>query len=122
MNNRDPFNDIVRELFGGDPRSDPEEIFGREEDGQGIEFIDSGKEVYLIFELPGFSEADVKVDLSGRELKISAKVKNVEGVQSYLARKLQGGVVIMREIPRSIKSKKYNWTLRNGVLEVTFRK
>ena len=71
----DPFDEIVKGLFGGSRgsvRSRGRQKFSEgEEEDRIIDFIEDGKNIYLIFELPGFSIDDVSVTIKGKEININ---------------------------------------------------
>ncbi|MBD3252218.1 Hsp20 family protein [Candidatus Pacearchaeota archaeon] len=120
----DPFEDIVREIFGGSPvrRARKDTFIKGEDEDRVIDFIEDEDKVYLIFELPGYNENDISVAVKGKELEISAKKSNGENIQDYLHQKLRNGISIRKNIPKFINSKKMSHTMRNGVLEVVFNK
>ncbi|MBS3098644.1 Hsp20/alpha crystallin family protein [Candidatus Pacearchaeota archaeon] len=121
----DPFDSIVREFFGGSPirrgKKKQQFIQGEEEDRK-IDFVDDEKKVYVVFELPGFTEKDVSVRVHERELEIIAKKRDRERMQDYLSEKLERGIVIKKELPNFVNPKKFSHTMRNGILEVVFEK
>ena len=118
----DPFEGIMREFFGGSPvRSSRQFIRGEEED-RNLDFVEDEKKVYLVFELPGFREEDVSIEVNGRDLEISAQKKNGESMQDYLNQKLRRGVVIKKKLPSMVDSKNFSHTMKNGVFEVVFNK
>ena len=53
---------------------------------------------------------------------VDARKKIFEKVQSYLSEKLSSGLNIVKVLPDFIKTKKFDYTFRNGVLEVRFKK
>ena len=124
----DGFEDIVREFFGEgrtnnySKRKNRETIIRGEEDERDIDFVEDKDRFYIIFELPGYTEKDIIVLVQGSVLEIRAKKKNGEEMQDYLSQKLQRGEIIRKEIPKFIKTKKFSYNMRNGVLEVTFNK
>lgn len=124
----DSFEDIVNQFFGrsGVSRKSPSQlnrkrafIRGEEED-RDIDFIECSDGVYLIFELPGYGENEVVVVVEENKLEISAKKRNGEFVQGYLRDKLRQGVSFSRELPKIVNPKKFDYTMRNGVLEIKF--
>lgn len=121
--NDDPFDEIVREFFGENQtnrRKYSEKIIEGEDEERTIDFIESGKNIFLIFEIPGYSEEDVSVKLKGKVIEITAKKKNLENVQGYLSRKLRGGVYLKKTLPNFINFNKFNHTFKNGILEIVF--
>lgn len=121
----DPFEDILREFFDHSPserRMRRRTIIKGEEEERNIDFVESEDKAYLVFELPGYSEKEVIVFLKGNELEITAKKENGEGMQSYLNEKLKGGIHFNRILPKFINAKKFNKSMKNGVLEIVFEK
>ena len=119
----DPFEDLVREFLGDSSykRQRKKFITGEDED-RIIDFIDDEEYIYLIFELPGFSEKDISVEVRGRELEIYSKKSNSEAVQDYLHQKLTQGVQLKKQIPSFVSPKNFKYTMRNGILEIIFLK
>lgn len=103
----DPFDSIVREFFGeNNKRAQRKESFIKgEEDERVIDFIENSDNAYLIIELPGFSEEDIKVVLEGRTLQIKAQKKELDNIKDYLAKKLARGEIYTRSIPQKIEAK-----------------
>lgn len=120
----DPFDDIVREFFGQHTgmRRYQGHASRREREDRSADVIEDENSVFLIFELPGYDESDVSVEVEGRVLEISAKKSSKEGIQDYLHQKLRQGVSLRRQLPSFINSKKSSHTLKNGILEIVFEK
>jgi HSP20 family molecular chaperone IbpA len=121
----DSFDNIVRDLFGNstlERRNRRETIIKGEEEDRNIDFVETDNKIYLIFELPGYNEKDILVLVNGKELEITAKKINIDGVQDYLLDKLQAGSFFKRILPQFINPKKSSHTIRNGVLEIIFDK
>lgn len=130
----DPFEEIINEFLGGRNRDSrvskriysdgEEEIIKGEEEERYIDFIEDEKKVYVIFELPGYSEKDVSVILNGKELSISVKKKqcDVDKMQNYLNKKFCKGMEIKKNLPKFISTKKFSHTMKNGILEVVFER
>lgn len=122
--NDDPFDSIFEEFFGGSRpgfRKREKFIIGEDEE-RVIDVIDTGDKAYLIFELPGYNEEDVSIDIRGRTIEISIEKRNVEGIKEYLAQKLSAGLRYTRKLPDSINPKNFEYTLKNGILEIKFDK
>jgi|SRR3989338_6615481 len=121
----DPFDNIIEEFFG---RSRPRTRYKREQFIKGedeervIDFIETDEKVYLIFEIPGYIEKDVTVEINGKNIEITAQKKNLENVKDYLAQKLAYGMHYKRALPDYINTKKFTHTIKNGILEITFDK
>jgi HSP20 family molecular chaperone IbpA len=122
--NNDPFESIVREFFGETPKRKYEKRFitQGEEEERVIDFIESDGKAYLVFELPGFDEDDVFVNISGKTIEIIAKKKNTAEAKEYLSQKLKNGIRYKRTLPDFINPKKFRYTQKNGILEVVFDK
>lgn len=122
--NDDPFEDIVREFFGQEEGREkhPHEIIRGEEDERTIDFIETENKVFLVFEIPGYSKEDIILNVKKAEVEIIVKKKNLENVQDYLSQKLRHGIYFKKHLPNFVNHKKFNWTLKNGILEVSFDK
>ena len=122
----DPFENIVRELFGGRTsrikEDNYEEIIDSEREERVIDFIQDENYIYLIFELPGYNEKDISISIKGRALEIIVKKRSVGEVQNYLMQKLNEGLFIKKNLPNFIKTKNFKHTIKNGVLEIVFIK
>ncbi len=119
--NNDPFEDIVNQFFGNQVRSRRRTKRAVEEEEQNTQFIEEENCVYLIIELPGYSEKDINLSVDDDTISVSAKTKQVVA-QDYLAQKQREGITIEQIIPENIKTKNFKKTFRNGILEVTFEK
>jgi HSP20 family molecular chaperone IbpA len=118
----DPF-DIFREFFGDSPkRKVRKEFIQGEEEERVIDLVELNGKAYLIFELPGYEEDDIFVNVTGRLIEIIAKKKNLEGIKDYLAQKFKQGVRYKRTLPDFVNTKKFDYTQKNGILEVVFSK
>ncbi|RZD30717.1 hypothetical protein CXT76_01850 [Candidatus Parvarchaeota archaeon] len=126
FDNKDPFEEIVRELFNGNQRQidRSQDFIQSEEDERNIDFIEDNDYLYLIFELFGYNEKDVTVSVKGQELEIIAKKDNseIEKVQDYLTKKLLNGIIIKKILPKFVNPKNFKQTMKNGILEVIFSK
>ena len=121
----DPFDSLVREMLGRSSRGSRgrrSRIIEGEDDERVIDVIETDDAVYLLFEMPGYTEEDVEVSVSDSIIKISAKKSNTEDIKDYLAQKLSGGLQFKRSLPEYINTKKVSHTVRNGILEVMFDK
>ncbi len=122
----DPFEEIVREFFGGDQRqiNRQQDFIQGEEDERNIDFIEDNNHLYLIFELFGYNEKDIIINVKGQELEIIARKDNcdTEKIQDYLIKKLCNGIAIKKILPKFVSSKNFKYTIRNGILEVIFSK
>lgn len=119
----DPFESIVKELFGGRPaRSRSNNVIRGEEEDRNIDFIETEGGVYVVFEIPGYDEEDVDVSVKGKEIQIQVQKKNTENIQAYLMQKLGQGNVIRKVLPDFINPKKFKSSIKNGVLEIAFNK
>ena len=122
----DQFENIIREFLGGRTsrirKDNYEEIIESEREERVVDFIEDESYVYLIFELPGYSEKDISISIKGRELEIIAKKRNIEGIPNYLMEKFNNGFFIKKNLPNFIKTKNFKHTVKNGVLEIVFIK
>lgn len=123
----DPFDEIVREFFGKDiekSTSGNQEIIKSESDEREIDFIEDEKKVYIVFELPGYNKKDILINIKGKSLEIEVRKKeeNLEGAQEYLIKKLTSKRIIKKTLPNFIKTKKFDYTIKNGILEIVFNK
>ncbi len=120
--NNDPFEDIVNQFFGNSARVRRSRSKRNvEEEEQNTQFIEEENYVYLIIELPGYSEKDINISIDDDTINVSAKTKQVVA-QDYLAQKQKEGITIEQIIPENIKTKNFKKTFKNGILEVTFEK
>ena len=109
----DPFEEVVRSFFGGSPVKKVQEnnfISGEEED-RNIDLVEGDKNIFVIFELPGYGKEDIEVSVKGSNLKVVASKKSPDYIESYLAKRFNDGVVINKVLPKSIKTKKYDHTM-----------
>ena len=115
------FDSIVREFLSeGNGRVRRRTIARDEDEERVIDFIEDSNNTYLVFELPGFSEEDVNVKIEGNHIEVIAKKKDVENVKDYLHDKLSAGFRYGRKLPDIIKNKKFDYSMRNGILEIVF--
>jgi len=83
-------------------------------------FISTKKRIYLVLDLSNQSNIDIKIE--------DHKLKNEYGEKVYSGRKLlkivgsNGEVFESFLLPEDLKTKGYDWSFKNGVLEVTFKK
>ncbi len=120
----DPFESIVREFFGGTTAKGKkrETFISGEEEDRTIDFVEDDKKIFLVFEIPGYSEKDISIIVKGRELEISAVKNDVTDIQDYLKTKLQRGFYIKKRLPTIVNTKNFEHTMKNGVLEIIFNK
>ena len=120
----DPFESIVREFFGEKTirRHTPEDFIQGEEDERTIDFVEMGKHVFLVFEILGYEKRDIEIKVDKKQIEIIVRKKTFEDVQQYLARRLGKGVYFKKNLPNFINFKKFNYTFKNGILEVVFEK
>lgn len=122
--NDDPFENIVREFFDQSQRRDNgfREVIRGESDERTIDFIETTDKVSLVFEIPGYSKEDITLNVKKGEVEIIAKKNNLENVQEYLSQKLIHGVYFKKNLPNFINYKKFDYTFKNGILELVFDK
>ena len=120
----DPFDEIVREFFGESPvkKLQKNNFISGEEEDRNIDFVESDKHIFVIFELPGYSKEDIEVTLKVNNLKVVARKKSPDYIKSYLAKRFNDGITISKVLPKAIKTKKYDYAIKNGILELVFRK
>lgn len=120
----DPFESIVREFFGESPRRRQrhEEFTEGEEEERVINFIETDDALYLIFELPGYTQKDVTITIKDRRLEIQAHKQSATKAQEYLAQRLKKGSTIRKTLPGNVLVKSMKHTVRNGIVEVRFDK
>lgn len=123
-NNNDPFEEIVREFFGSRSRPDQrsDSIIQGESEERVIDFVEDSDYAYLVFEIPGYSEKDIAVNIRGKELIITAKKSNTTNTQNYFLDKFTQGISIRKTLPKFINPKNSKHFLRNGILEIMFIK
>jgi HSP20 family molecular chaperone IbpA len=116
----DEFEDVFREFLGeGNTRRYRREVSSEEEDRM-IDFIEGEEYSYLILEVPGYEEDDVKVDIKGKVLEVQIKKRDIDGIREYLAQKLASGLRYNKTLPESVSTKGFDWSLKNGILEIKF--
>jgi HSP20 family molecular chaperone IbpA len=124
-----PFDDIVREFFGGPVKrvkrqrfQESDEFDESEEENRKTDNIDLGDRIAFIFELLGYDEKDLKLEIKDRTLNIEVKKKKECKMQDYLSKKLCHGEIIKKIKPPYIDIKNFKYSFKNGILEVIFNK
>ncbi len=120
----DPVDELVRNFFGGNQvrRIQQEEFISGEQEDRNIDFVESKNNIFVIFELAGYSKEDIEVNIKGSKLKIIASKKSSDYIKSYLTKRFNDGVTIRKVLPKMINTKNFNYTFKNGVLELVFKK
>ena len=118
----DPFNSIVKQFFGESGRRTGGQRQRIKDEGFESEIIDSDGAIYIVVELPGFSEKDISVEIKDKILEIRARKIESNNMIDYLSEKLNKGVVIRKHINSLPKVKNFKFTCRNGILEIKFPK
>ena len=118
----DPFEDMMKDFFQRSSRQQSNEVISGEQDERMIDFIETEKKIFLVFELAGYRKEDAKVNVSKNEIEIVVKRKVEESVPDYLAQKLNRGIQLKKPLPKFLNKKRYSWTFKNGVLEIQFIK
>lgn len=124
----DPFEDIVRNFFGGQRRirKQRSDFIEGEEEERTIDLVEDKNYIYLIFEFPGYNEKDITISVNERELNITAskskEKSGSENVQEYLKEKLYEGITIRKVLPKQVDPKNFKSVIKNGILEVIFSK
>jgi HSP20 family protein len=114
---RDEFDSLFDRFFGHLPSVfSPEGNWGP---GWGLDMNDTGKEVIIRAEAPGFEASDFDVQVSGNWLTIQAQQKQESGARDkkdycYSERSFQRSVML----PAGTMSEKVNARYRNGILEL----
>lgn len=117
----DPFEDIINEFFGRKNQR-PNRIISNEKEERIIDFIEDKNNIYIVFEIPGYLKEDIDLEITKNKIVINGKKKNLQRVQPYLQKKLQQGINITKNLPEITKKKKHSYTIKNGILEVKFKK
>ena len=124
--NDDPFEEILREFFGESPKSKRyrTRTLVSEEDERIIDFSEDEENVYFVFEFPGYELEDIDVIVRNGFLIVNASKKQIDlgDIQEYLVEKLKQGISIRKKLPSFINQKNFSKTMKNGVLELKFKK
>ncbi|MAG02350.1 hypothetical protein CMI42_03360 [Candidatus Pacearchaeota archaeon] len=121
FNDDDPFENVVREFLGGKARRENSFTSGEEEERH-IDLIENSEYVYIIFDLPGYNEEDIDINIRGDIIDIHVSSKNISGIQEYLHHKLKEGISLSKKLPKFINPKGYKKSFKNGILELKFMK
>ena len=129
--NDDPFEEIIREFFSHktnnsiqDDQNFQKKIINGEEEDRIIDFIEGLQKFYIIFEFPGYEKKDILVSIKNKqlEIKLNKRRDEREEIQNYLSQKLSQNIFIKKTLPKFVNSKKFTYTVRNGILEISFDK
>lgn len=121
--NNDSFEEVIKEFFGPSSKiKSNRTIIRGEEENRNIDFIERKNKIYAVFELPGYDEKDVTLNIIKDEIKIKIQKKSDESIPGYLMKKLQEGILFKRLLPKFVNTKKYKYSMKNGILEVMFEK
>jgi HSP20 family molecular chaperone IbpA len=115
------FDELVRGFMGGS-RSQPNRIIRGEQEDRIIDFIETNDRAFLIFELPGYDKGDVSVNVKNGDIIITARSSSERSIKEYLQQKLREGITIRKILPDFVNSKKFTYSMMNGVLEIEFAK
>jgi len=118
-------NDIVRQFFGevnGRRTRRPREEIEVEEEDSKVETIDLENEVHFIFDLSGYDEKDLELEVKDKTLIVQVKKKGECKMQDYLSKKLCRGETIKKTLAPYLDVKNFKHSIKNGVLEVKFEK
>ena len=118
-------NDIVRQFFGevnGRRTRRPREEIEVEEEDSKVETIDLENEVHFIFDLAGYDEKDLELEVKDKTLIVQVKKKGECKMQDYLSKKLCRGETIKKTLAPYLDVKNFKHSIKNGVLEVKFEK
>lgn len=121
----DIFGDLLRDFMGENSYNyepNRREIISGEADERKIGITESGEKVFLLFKIPGYEEKDIRVETQDGYIEISAKKKETTQIQDYFLNKLTEGIFLRKQLPSFVDSKKFKYTFKNGILEVSFNK
>ncbi len=120
----DPVEDMIKEFFGGQAsrRVKSEDIISGENEERKIDFVETPNNFFVVFELLGYDKEDIQIKIKGNEISIFAHKKCSENTKDYIAKRLEHGIKIIKTIPKFIKTKKFDYSFKNGILEIQFRK
>ncbi len=118
----DPFESIVRDFFRESGQRRQESLADKEPEERGIDIVEIGETVFMVFDLPGFEAKDMSVSLKDRRIEVVAKKKGASNIQEYLLPRLQRGTFVRKTIPSSVHTREFHHTYKNGMLEVYFKK
>src|SRR3972149_223829 len=96
----EPFGNIIKTSAGPSVEEEREPI---------TDLFDEKEEIIIIAELPGVGEEDIKLDLNGDILEISAQ----RGERKYYKEVL---------IPAEVKAETMRYSYKTGILEVRIKK
>lgn len=118
-----PFEEIINEFFEHSSGvKDKRTIIRGEEEDRNIDFIETRSKIYVVFELPGYREKDITLNVIKNDIEIKIQKKDSESIQTYLTKKLRRGIFFRRTLPEFVNSKKFKYSMKNGILEVIFEK
>jgi len=86
---------------------------------------DTGKEFKLAFETPGINKEDVKIEVTGNTLEVSAETRHEEeeNAKNYLRReRCVSKFYRALELPEDVVTDKVDAKMENGILEITLPK
>ncbi|MEK6889018.1 MAG: Hsp20/alpha crystallin family protein [Nanoarchaeota archaeon] len=122
FSNNDQFEDIVASFFNRSGTRKKGRSQRQEEDESELGFIEAPDKVFIILEIPGYTQKEIALAVKSNELYIKAKKSTLSNIKEYLAPKFEQELNIIRTIPNSANTKKMNYTYKNGILEVAFEK
>jgi HSP20 family molecular chaperone IbpA len=115
----DDFDDFFEGFFGSDLKRRKNYFNNFEEENYELnEFIEGDKKIYFILDLSNIKNVDVKIkdklvkNEFGEKLSTGNKILEISIDNNKLSYILS----------KKIKSKNFNWTFNNGILEVCFEK
>ena len=121
----DPFEEIFKEFFDGSSgrptTSSGRNVVSSESEERVIDYIEEDRNIYFVFELPGFSKGDVEVNVKGNNLIINVKKNNLGSLKNYVKEKLSQEIEFRKNIPVKV-DRKYISEFNNGILEVQFKR
>jgi len=115
-------NRIRRARRSFNDNNEDEEWEENEEDDRKTDYIDYDDKIFLIFELPGYDEKDLEMELKDKTLTIEVKKRGECKMQDYLSKKLCKGEGFKKTLQPFIDIKSMKHSFKNGILEVMFKK
>ena len=122
----DPFNELVDDLFKGffvrPMYAGAQEALPR----MRVEVAEKNGGYTVTAELPGAKKEDIKVDIDGAQVTLSAEVKRekeaTEGERLLHTERLYGKVSRSFTLPQELDEERVEATFKDGVLQLTLPK
>ncbi|HEU5249720.1 MAG TPA: Hsp20 family protein [Thermoanaerobaculia bacterium] len=88
----------------------------------GVDVVDDGERIRVLFELPGIDAADVKVTVRGRVVTVRGnkrgRTRPREGLRFYCMERYFGSFVKSVGLPRPVNARQAKSRLSRGLLEI----